>query len=359
MSTELRSHCTLSVPGNREMSPADIFRQMADWCQDNQIKHDIYGQGDDLQQFETKVADLLGYEAGLFVISGTMTQPTALQLACMARKNPIVAMHPSSHIYLHEAQGYLLQQRFTVLPVGNPYQIWSLADLQEWPDDIAAVLYELPMREIGGQLPEWDDLNAIKAHCREQGIHLHMDGARLWEAKAWYGREYSEIADGFDSAYVSLYKGIGGLGGSMLLGDQALIKKARLWMQRQGGNVFRRTPYSVSAAMQFDQRLALMPALFDRTQQLYRILKDYPLLTPNPAAPQANMLHLYLPVSAEKASVIRDRLATEQKIWLGNPQQAALPEQSFLEWYVGDNLLNLSDDKLREILSWLSGELVS
>ncbi|WP_330960368.1 threonine aldolase family protein [Photobacterium sp. 53610] len=354
MGMDLRSQCTVFIPGNRTVSPAEMFQNMADWCKEHHIDHDIYGQGEFLQSFETKIASLLGFEAGLFVVTGTMTQPTALRIACTAKRNPVVAMHPSSHIYLHEGQNYQLQDWFSILPVGHPYQPWTLDDLTAWPDDIAAVLYELPMREIGGQLPSWEALNDIKSHCREKGIHLHLDGARLWETKAGYGRDYQEITAGFDSAYVSLYKGVAGLGGAMLLGSKDFIEKARVWTQRQGGNVVHRTPYAVSAAMQFDQRLAQMSALFERTQQLYRILSEYRQFTPNPAAPQANMLHLYLPVSAEKATLIRDHFAQEDKVWLGNPQQAALPDQSYIEWYIGDNLLNLDDNRLRAILTKLA-----
>ncbi|MGF1792486.1 beta-eliminating lyase-related protein [Photobacterium profundum] len=356
MTMDLRSQCHTILPGQENTSPATLFQQMADWCSANNIDHDTYGEGQLIQDFEAKIADLLGFESALFVITGTMTQPTALQLACENHHSSIVAMHPSSHIYLHERQGYQLQNRFTVLPVGNPYQTWTLDDLQLWPDNIAAVLYELPMREIGGQLPSWDDLSAIKAHCQQNEIHLHMDGARLWECQSFYQRSYQDIAQGFDSVYVSLYKGINGLGGSILLGDKDYIEKARYWMMRQGGNVYHRTPYIVSAAMQFDERLEKMVAYYERTQQIYHLLDAYPDLCVNPEKPHVNMMHLYLPISNENAISLRDTLAKEQKIWLGNPQQAALPNQCFIEWYVGDNLLNTDDNVLIEIFDWLSAK---
>lgn len=354
---DLKSQCTQTISGNEELSPALLFKEMADWCEANHTQHDIYGDGQTIQEFEQKVADLLGYEAGLFVISGTMTQPTVLELACKQKNNRLVAMHESSHIFRHERQGYQLQNRFDILPVGNAFRTWNVSDLQAWPDAIAAALYELPMREIGGQLPSWDELEAIKAYCREENIHLHMDGARLWECAAYYGKAYHEIAQGFDSTYVSLYKGINGLGGSMLLGDKAFIEQASMWMKRQGGNVYHRTPYIVSAAMQFDRRIEAMPSLFERTKQIYQIFQDYPKFTLNPTEPQANMLHLYLPVSYENAVILRDRLAEEKGIWLGHPQVTALPEQAMIEWYVGDRLLNMEDHQLIEILDWLVSEI--
>ncbi|QTG97618.1 threonine aldolase, partial [Vibrio furnissii] len=95
-----------------------------------------------------------------------------------------VAMHETCHIFTHEAQGYQMQQRFQVLPIGDRHRPWNAKDLKAWPDEIAAAVYELPMRELGGQLPSWQQLEAVKTYCAEQGIHLHMDGARLWESAA-------------------------------------------------------------------------------------------------------------------------------------------------------------------------------
>lgn len=357
MSDDLRSQCTLVIPGHKEISPADHFSQMAAWCEQNNVQHDIYGDGDLIQSFEKKVADLLGYEAGLFVMTGTLTQITVMDLVARLKNNPIVGMHETSHIMRHEGQNYQLQQRFNILPLGNRYRPWTLEDLKEWPDQFAGVLYELPMREIGGQLPSWQELESIKSYCQQQDIHLHMDGARLWESTAYYGKAYRDIAQGFNSTYVSLYKGLNGLGGSMLLGDKDFITLASKWMKRQGGNVYHRTPYVVSGAMQFDERLALMPTLFERTKQVYSIFNDYPQFAMVPKQPQSNMLHLILPVNYEKAVSLRDTLAREQGIWIGRPQITGHPEQALIEWYVGDTLLELADDKLRSILDWLTERL--
>lgn len=354
MTVTLRQQCHTQLSGNKESKPADEFLKMAEWCRDNNIHHDVYGEGALIQKFEQEVADLLGYEAGLFVMTGTMTQPTLLEMVCEEKKNNIVAMHETCHIYRHERQGYQLQNRFNVLPVGNVFRTWNVEDLKAWPDKIAAAVYELPMREIGGQLPLWSELERIKQHCKEEQIHLHMDGARVWECAAYYGKSYQEIAKGFESAYVSLYKGINGLGGSMLLGSKAMIAKADVWMKRQGGNVYHKTPYIVSAAMQFDERIKAMPSLFERTKSIYELINSYSQFTVNPSEPNANMLHLYLPLSHEKASLMRDRLAREKGVWLGNPQYTPLKNQVQIEWYIGDTLLAMSDEELKHILDWVA-----
>ncbi|NRR31214.1 threonine aldolase [Oxalobacteraceae bacterium] len=356
--TELRQRCHTVLPGHRVRTPADTFAAMAAWCEANQVDHDTYGEGALLQEFEQKVASLLGFEAAVFCITGTMTQVTALRLACEQRGSKLVALHPTAHILRHERGNHQLLDHFHALTIGDQHRPWTLDELKAIPDPLGAALLELPAREIGGQCPDLDELHAIKAHCQQQNIHLHMDGARLWETAAAYGQPVSAIAAGFDSVYLSLYKGLGGLGGAMLLGSRAFVDRASEWFRRQGGNVIHRTPYVVAAAMQFDARLAAMPDYFRRTEALYQALQAFPLLKPNPARPQASMLHIHMPVSRERASELRNRIAEQHGVWLFNRvSHGALPDHSVTELYIGDNLLDVSDARLREILALWSDAL--
>jgi threonine aldolase len=359
---ELQARCTTWFSGHRPRPPAELFAAMAEWCAANAHlgfnAHDVYGEGALIQAFERKVADLLGFEAAIFCISGTMSQVTALRLAALERANAPVALHPTSHLFVHERANYQLLHKLTALPVGDRNRPWSAADITGVPDRLAAVGLEVPMREIGGQLSDWGELDAIKAHCRAQDIHLHMDGARLWEAAAGYGRPVAEIAAGFDSVYVSLYKGIGGLGGAMLAGSHTFVARAAEWFRRAGGNVIHRSPYVVAAAMQFDARLAAMPAYFARTGFLYDVLAAHPAIGVNPARPQANMLHIHLPVSREQALAIRRQVAEEHGIWLFNRiNHGVLPDSAYYELYVGDNLLDASDARVREGVALLAAAI--
>lgn len=356
--TELLRRCHTIFPGHRARRPAELFAAMAVWCEEHGVDHDVYGQGALLQEFEAKVARVLGMEAAVFCISGTMAQVTALRLACQDRARDLVALHPTSHIFVHERSNYQLLDHFKALQAGDRYRPWQAADLAAIPDRLGAVGMELPLREIGGQLSPWDELEAIKAHCRERGAHLHMDGARLWEAAAGYGKPVHEIAAGFDSVYVSLYKGIGGLGGAMLAGRREFVERAAEWFRREGGNVIHRSPYVVAAAMQFDARLAAMPDYFRRTRFLYEALAAHPIIRVNPAAPQANMLHLHLPVPPARALAIRRELAESHGIWMFNRiASGALPGTSSFELYVGDNLLNAPDDRVHAALALFAAAL--
>lgn len=358
MDAELLRQCTTVIPGHRSRTPSEMFSAMAEWCEANGIEHDVYGEGQLIRAFEEKIASLLGFEAAVFCVSGTMAQTTALRLACEDRGSRLVALHPTAHILVHEKSNYQIFGHFHALQAGDRHRPWTAEDLRALPDRLGAVAMEMPMREIGGQNPSWEQLQEIKDHCRERGAHFHIDGARLWEAAAGYGRSVREIASGANSCYVSLYKGIGGLGGAMLAGSSSFIARAAESFARQGGNLIHRSPYIVAAAMQFDQRLASMPHLFRRTEWLYGVLRDYPALKLNPARPQANMLHLHLPVGRERAIAIRNSIAEEHKIWLyGRVASGALPDTSVVELYVGDNLVRLPDADVRQAFALLVAAL--
>src|SRR4029453_12776628 len=101
-------------------------------------------------------------------------------------------------------------------------------DLKAYPERLAALLVELPAREIGGQLPTWDELNELSELARARGVHLHMDGARLWEAREAYApRSLADICALFDSVYVSFYKGIGALAGATVPGPAHIAPRRR------------------------------------------------------------------------------------------------------------------------------------
>ena len=115
----------------------------------------------------------------------------------------------------------------------------ALADGGQKP---AAVIVEVPHREIGGIVTPFDDLVRIRELTREHGIALHVDGARLLDAAPFFastkGGEHSidEIAALFDSVYVSFYKGVGGITGAMLFGSSSdFLDEARTWLRRCAG----------------------------------------------------------------------------------------------------------------------------
>src|SRR5258705_188642 len=159
---------------------------------------------------------------------------------------------------------------------------------------LSALLLELPEREIGGRLPEWADLVAQTGWARARGAAVHLDGARLWDAQPFYDRPHAEIAGLFDTVYVSLYKGLGGISGGMLAGAEELIAHARLWRDRLGGDVTRNWPMAMAAERGLDELLPRMPEFVARARTLGASLGEITGVRVVPDPPQTTMFHLHI-----------------------------------------------------------------
>jgi threonine aldolase len=350
----LRKRCSLVISGFKQQSPAEEFRQLAAWCEANDVEHDVYGDGELVEAFEKKIAALLYKPAAVFMPSGIMAQLAAVRIWAERAKLMRFGMHPTSHLASHEDESFAALMQLHGVPVGDRLRPMTSADLEAIRQPLACAIVELPIREAGGQLPTWDELESLKLTARQRGMPLHMDGARLWESAASYGRSYAEIADGFDSVYVSVYKGIGSFAGALLIGDDDFIANARLWRRRMGGTLHHLSPLLAPAAMRFDERIALMPALHERTLSFAAGLQSIAGLRVNPATPQTNMLHLYFDAAKDAVLDARDRLAQETGIWLiGSARAVDVPGWSATEIYIGDQVLQTDDQQLLPLFARL------
>ncbi|HIG66397.1 MAG TPA: threonine aldolase [Porticoccaceae bacterium] len=342
------------LSGSGPADPPRFLREIADWCEQNNIVFDNYGSGNLVETFEKKIASLLDFPAARFMPSGTLAQLAALKVWAAESNCPHFGMHPTSHLEIHEEHAYAHLYNLRRSFVGPAKSALLAEHILAIDEKMSALLIELPAREIGGQLPSWDELEKIKATAHKKGIKLHLDGARLWETKPFYNREYSEICAGFDSVYVSFYKGIGALPGAMLLGSVDFIAKATLWQRRAGGTLQTLGPQIASATMLLDKSLRRMPAYFNRMQQVVHNLSGIKALRFFPELPQVNMVHVYLPFRAEIANKVRAEIEEQYSIKMfGNAMSFDIPEESYFELTVGENLLGLSDSEVHLIFSYL------
>jgi threonine aldolase len=218
------------------------------------------------------------------------------------------------------------------------------SDVREAREPLGVVSVELPVRWLGGQLQTWEQLEELKRTCRERGVKLHMDGARLWESQPYYGRPYAEICRGFDSVYVSFYKMVGALGGAMVLGGRDFIRTARIWRHRHGGNLFQMTPYVASAAMRLDEALARIPGYVQRARSFTEVLAADPRVTVLPRPTQTNLFRVFLRGEPAALSRQRDRIAKEDGIWVAHGfGQTRVPGIVETELQVSGEISSLED----------------
>lgn len=311
---------------------------------------DMYGSGERITRLEQRVADLLGKEAAVFMPTGTMAQQIALRIWSGRRGTRTVAFHPTCHLELHEQKGYQLLHGLHGRLVGNPDRLITLADLEAIREPVAALLLELPQREIGGLLPAWDDLVAQVEWARAREVALHLDGARLWEAGPFYGRPYDEIAALFDSVYVSFYKGLGALAGAALAGDADLVAEARVWQRRHGGSVVTLHPFVVSAELALEERLGRIPAYVEHARALAAALATVDGVEVVPDPPQTPLFHLHLEGEPELLSEAALSIAEEHRVFLfGSTGPTSSPSRQRQEVMVGEVTLALDPATVRDL----------
>ncbi|WNG36214.1 beta-1,3-galactosyltransferase [Archangium violaceum] len=352
---QLRRDCRAAlVLGSSGNEGAELSR-VGEWVQRQGLGTDVYGNGELVQSFEKRIAGLLGFEDGCFMPTGTMGQLIALRMYADAGGRRTVGLHPSSHHVLHENDSYSVLHGLRAVQLSPWARPVLASDVREAREPLDVVSVELPVRWLGGQLQTWEQLEELKRTCREQGVKLHMDGARLWESQPFYGRSYADICRGFDSVYVSFYKMVGAMGGAMLVGGRDFIRTARVWRHRHGGNLFQLWPYVASAAMRLDEVLARIPGYVQRAKAITEALAADSRLTVLPRPVQTNLFRVFLRGDPAALAAQRDRIAREHGVWVAHGfSPTRVPGIVETELQVGEGLTSLGDaDAARAFLRLL------
>ena len=346
----LKDSCTRALAGHGPTRAVDLLATIAP---DTAV--DRYGAGGVVAELEGEVAALLGMPAAAYVPSGTMAQQAVLRVHAERTGRRTVVFHPEAHLDRHEGRALERLHGLVGRPVGDRSRLLTLEDLQGVAERPAALVLELPQRDLGGQLPDWEQLQAQTGWAREHGAAVHLDGARLWEASAGYDRPPAEVAALFDTAYVSFYKGIGALAGCCLAGPEDVVAEVREWRGRMGGTLFGLWPGAASALHCLRLRLPRMPAYLERAREVADAVRDLPDVTVVPDPPQTPMLHLLLRTSPE-AFVQGARGLAEQGLWTWpEARPTADPAVQRVELPVGDATTALGLDEVRGAVAALVG----
>ena len=328
--------------------PRAVLRQLLD-----RVDADTPPAGPDgpVAQLERRLAALLGTESALFFPTGTMAQQVALRIHAERRGRLAFAAHPQTHLDVVEARGYQVVHGLRFHPAGDRHRLMTGADLDAVGEPLAAVVWELPQRDIGGQLPEWDELCAQVSAVRAGGAAAHLDGARLWEAQTYYRRPFDEIAGLFDSVYVSLYKALQGVRGAVLAADAVTIAEAAVWRTRLGGAIADAWPLALAALVGLDTLLPRMPAFRDHAIALAAAINADGVALAQPDPPQTPLFHVHLPVApaaVERAGAAM--VAAHGTQLFARVRSAPDPTRSSFEVSVGENAMDFTPTEVVDLL---------
>jgi threonine aldolase len=335
--------CERFVTGNapRERDPRSTLLALAERAPTGKDV-DRYGGGTLAERLEQRVAGLLGKEAAVWMPSGTMAQQIALRIHARRARNDLVAFHPHCHLDVHEERGYEWLHGLRAAHVGARHRVASAKDVEELRAPVASLLLELPQRNLGGQLPAWDDLVAAADAARAKGAALHLDGARLWQCGPFYERGLDAIAALFDSVYVSFYKDLRAPAGCMLAGSSELVAEARVWQIRHGGRMFSAYPYLLAAEAGLDDVLPRMPDYVAHARAVGDALATLDGVSVVPSPPHVAMFHAHVRRDAEQLEEAGVELAAETKTWLASGWNAgAEPATAVAELTFGEASLEV------------------
>lgn len=206
------------------------------------VGDDVFGEDETVNALEEKAAAMFGMEAGLFCPSGTMTNQIAIK--CFTQPLDELIADQTAHVYRYEGGGIAFNSGVSTRLLNGDRGIVTAemiapeinAENIHYPRTSLVVL-ENTVNKGGGSCYTLNDIKPIAALCREKGLKLHLDGARIFNALIHTGDKAAEYGKYFNGISVCLSKGLGAPVGSVLLADKDTIKYARRLRKVFGGGM--------------------------------------------------------------------------------------------------------------------------
>ncbi|KAK3055489.1 hypothetical protein LTR09_003409 [Extremus antarcticus] len=355
-------------------------------CLPEKIDKDIYGGGEHKAHFQQHVAKLLGKDHGLFFITGVQAQLAAMEVHCDRAGNNRVAWHITSHLESFEENAYDVLYGLERRLLGNDENenptVEEIKEVLSLSEDQrpAAMVLEIPSRELGCKTYSFADLEAISSACREAGVKLHCDGARIWEIEPYYqetaGKTFADIGKLFDTVYVSFYKGLRGPAGAMLVcNDDSFISEAKKWQRRAGGTAFTLFYEVIDCERGYNENIGTFDAKWKKMTEIvdaiipatasYKSRNGNPIISFLPEKPTCCQIRtIFQGYTADELVSARDRVVEKSnvmvfdRLWPKKPLDDDERRQS-REWMVVQALLETETKVFVDAYVALCEELVA
>lgn len=286
---DLRSD-TVTLPTD-EMRHAKALADVGD---------DVYGEDPSINRLEVLSASRMGKEAGLFIPSGTMGNLIAFLTHCQRGEEAI--MGDQAHTFYYEVGGVSALGGIMVHTVPNLADgTIQLADLQNAirPADVhfpttRLITLENTHNRCGGVVLTPEYIQNVVKLANDNGLFVHMDGARIFNAAIKLGMPVHYLVDGVDSVTFCLSKGLGAPVGSVLCGTQDFIYRARRTRKQLGGGMRQAGILAAAGIVALETMVDRLEEDHQRALLLAEALRHIPNIQVRTNSPQTNMVFIDL-----------------------------------------------------------------
>ena len=285
-----------------------------------EVGDDVFGDDPTVNALQEKVADLLGKEAALFVPSGSMANQCAIRSHTSSGDE--IICHFDSHTYNYESAAPAALSGCSMRFVSGDRGIFDGAAVQQAirPEDhhfppSRLVIVENTQNRGGGSVWPIEKVREVSTVAHDNGLRLHLDGARLWNASVAGGVAMRRYAQCADSVSVCFSKGLGAPVGSALAGSREFIDRAHRFRKMFGGGMRQAGMLAAAAIYAMDHNFERLADDHSNAKRLAEAFAELSGVSVDPGAVETNILYADIAPSIGNADEFCRRLR-EDGVWV-------------------------------------------
>ena len=286
-------------------------QQMREAMFNAQVGDDVYGDDPTMNELEKKAAEMLGKEAALFMASGTMGNAVAVM--SHTNRGDEIILSDTAHIVAHEVGGAAVLSQAFVRTLHFENGIFDAEQIRSAIRDRSNIHYprtglicvEEPLAT--GKVVPLDKLQAVYKMAKEEGLPVHMDGARIFNAATALGVDVKEIAACADSVMFCLSKGLCAPVGSMLVGSREYIECARRNRKMLGGGMRQCGFLAAAGLIALEVMTKRLQEDHDNAKYMAQRLQQMPGVSLDMSSVEINMVFFKLDAPQQVIDTLRRR----------------------------------------------------
>ena len=296
------------------LSPLEYAHLLGQITAAGPLRPDTYSNGGVVEELEHAFARWLGTESAVFMPTGTLANQIALRE--LAGKQRRVIVQAESHIYNDSGDCAQQLSGLNLLPLAPGRAGFTVQEVEDAvrrsrsgrvETGVGVICIESPVRRMDDVVFGYDEMRRIAAFAREEGIRLHLDGARLFVESVHTGISPARYAELFDTVYVSLYKCFNSVSGAILAGTRDFTENLFHVRRMFGSGLPGAWPFAAVALEFVDDFLEQYASAWGKAEELFRALARHHAFRIEPIANGTHIVPVY--VSGTHPERFRERLA--------------------------------------------------